>query len=88
MESNPLTFKDALNELDDRRIKRINPLIPPQILVEDYPLSMTAAQTVVNGRKGAENIVKGDDDRLVVIVGPCSVHDVRAGLEYGEYGPG
>jgi 3-deoxy-7-phosphoheptulonate synthase len=84
MSGTPITFKDALNELDDRRIKSIRPLIPPQILVEDYPLSMQAANTVVSGRKEAEQIVKGEDDRLLVIVGPCSVHDVAAGLKYAE----
>ncbi|KDN50420.1 putative 3-deoxy-D-arabino-heptulosonate 7-phosphate synthase isoenzyme [Tilletiaria anomala UBC 951] len=82
MTSTPIAFKDALNELDDRRIKVVRPLIPPQILVEEYPLTMTAAQTILKGRRATEDIIKGDDDRLVVIVGPCSVHDVKAGLEY------
>lgn len=75
----------ALNELDDKRIKEIRPLIPPQILVEDIPLTLRAAQTIVEGRKAAENIIKGQDDRLLVIVGPCSIHDVIAAKEYGEY---
>jgi 3-deoxy-7-phosphoheptulonate synthase len=43
-----MTYKDALNELDDKRIKNIRPLIPPQILMEDYPLSAKAAQTGIN----------------------------------------
>ncbi|GAA99525.1 uncharacterized protein L969DRAFT_86787 [Mixia osmundae IAM 14324] len=68
--------------IDDQRIKSIRPLIPPQILVEDFPLTLAACETVINGRKGAEAIIKGDDDRLLVIVGPCSVHDVKAALEY------
>lgn len=79
-----LTYKDALNELDDRRIKSIKPLIPPQILVEEYPLSLQAAQTVAYGRKATEEIVKQEDDRLLVVVGPCSIHDVRSGLEYAR----
>lgn len=79
-----LTYKDALNELDDRRIKSIKPLIPPQILVEEYPLSLAAAQTVASGRKATEEIVKQEDDRLLVVVGPCSIHDVRSGLEYAR----
>lgn len=79
-----LTYKDALNELDDRRIKSIKPLIPPQILVEEYPLSLSAAQTVASGRKATEEIVKQEDDRLLVVVGPCSIHDVRSGLEYAR----
>jgi 3-deoxy-7-phosphoheptulonate synthase len=75
----------ALNDLDDKRIKEIRPLIPPQILVEDIPLTLRAAQTIVEGRQSAENIIKGQDDRLLVIVGPCSIHDVNAAKEYGEY---
>ncbi|GAA6020973.1 hypothetical protein JCM11491_001571 [Sporobolomyces phaffii] len=73
-----------LNDLDDTRIRNIRPLIPPQILMEDYPLSLRAAATVIEGRKGAEEILKGEDDRLLVIVGPCSVHDVKAALEYAQ----
>ncbi len=72
-----LTYKDALNELDDRRIKSIKPLLPPQILIEEYPLTLQAAQTVASGRKATEEIVKHEDDRLLVVVGPCSIHDVR-----------
>ncbi|PWN29943.1 putative 3-deoxy-D-arabino-heptulosonate 7-phosphate synthase isoenzyme [Jaminaea rosea] len=73
-----------LSALDDTRIKRIRPLIPPQILIEDYPLTVEAAATIAKGRQDAEAIVKQHDDRLVVIVGPCSVHDVTAGVEYAK----
>ncbi|KWU46211.1 putative 3-deoxy-D-arabino-heptulosonate-7-phosphate synthase [Rhodotorula sp. JG-1b] len=76
--------KTALNDLDDRRIKNIRPLIPPQILMEDYPLGLRAAATVLEGRKAGEEIVKGEDDRLLVVVGPCSIHDVRAAIEYAK----
>ena len=75
----------ALNELDDKRIKEIKPLIPPQILMEDLPLSLAAAQTIITGRHAAEEIIKGRDDRLLVIVGPCSIHDTKAAIEYGTY---
>ncbi|KAG1461600.1 hypothetical protein G6F56_005691 [Rhizopus delemar] len=74
--------KTALNELDDKRIKGIKPLIPPQILMEDIPLTLKAAQTILEGRRASENIIKGTDDRLLVIVGPCSIHDVQAAKEY------
>ncbi|CAG8469216.1 7969_t:CDS:2 [Paraglomus occultum] len=74
--------RDALNELDDKRIKQIKPLIPPQILMEDFPLTLQAAQSVILGRTNAEAIIKGEDDRLLVIVGPCSVHDVKSAVEY------
>ncbi|KAI9208718.1 3-deoxy-7-phosphoheptulonate synthase [Polychytrium aggregatum] len=75
-------FNDALNDMDDRRIADIKPLIPPQILVEDLPLSKEAALTVFEGRNHAEAIIKGEDDRLLVVVGPCSIHDTKAALEY------
>ncbi|KAI7859384.1 3-deoxy-7-phosphoheptulonate synthase [Circinella umbellata] len=74
----------ALNELDDKRIKVIKPLIPPQILMEDIPLTLKAAQTIVDGRREAENVIKGSDDRLLVVVGPCSIHDVKAAKEYAS----
>ena len=52
--------------------------------MEDYPLTLRAATTVLEGRKGCEEIVSGQDDRLLVVVGPCSVHDVKAALEYAK----
>ena len=58
-------------------------VIPPQILMEEYPLSIEAAETVLTGRRDTEAIIKRQQDRLIVIVGPCSLHDVRAGIEYG-----
>ncbi|CAH1762828.1 9006_t:CDS:10, partial [Entrophospora sp. SA101] len=79
-----IRIRDALNELDDKRIKQVKPLIQPQILMEDFPLTFQAAQSVILGRSGAESIIKGQDDRLLVIVGPCSVHSVPAALEYAE----
>lgn len=80
-------WRTALNELDDKRIKGIKPLIPPQILMEDIPLTLKAAQTIIEGRKAAENVIKGADDRLLVVVGPCSIHDVKAAKEYGNVTP-
>ncbi|KAA1070011.1 hypothetical protein PGT21_002241 [Puccinia graminis f. sp. tritici] len=74
----------VVNVLDDLRVKNVRPLIPPQILMEDYPVSQTAINTITAGRLGADAIVKGQDDRLLVIVGPCSIHDTKAGLEYAK----
>merc|ERR1711939_1157417 len=74
----------ATSQTDDVRIKQIRPLIPPALLLEDFPLSGAAQDTVLAGRKGAEAIVRGDDDRLLVVVGPCSIHDVKAALEYSK----
>ena len=83
MISAPVTRNaDALNDLDDRRIKEIKPLIPPQILMEDLPLTPAAISTVERGRMEAEAVISGKDDRLLVIVGPCSIHDTIAAKEY------
>ncbi|KAF8809555.1 3-deoxy-7-phosphoheptulonate synthase [Phlegmacium glaucopus] len=79
-----MSFKDALARLENSRVKSTRPLIPPQILQEDLPLTLLAAQTVLQGRLATENILKGDDDRLLVVVGPCSVHDVKAAIEYAK----
>ncbi|KAH8104510.1 3-deoxy-7-phosphoheptulonate synthase [Cristinia sonorae] len=79
-----LTFREALSRLEDRRVKATRPLIPPQILQEDLPLTLAAAQTVIEGRRAAENILRSNDDRLLVVVGPCSVHNIESALEYAK----
>ncbi|KAJ1958709.1 hypothetical protein EC988_000144 [Linderina pennispora] len=80
----PHRYVHALNELDDVNIRRIRPLIPPQILMEDLPLSESAAKTIVKGRLESEAIIQGKDDRLLVVVGPCSIHNPTAALEYAD----
>ena len=77
-----MTKEGRLNEMDDSRIAKIRPLIPPQILMEDFPLLPKAAKTVKQARFEAEQIINRKDDRLLVIVGPCSIHDVEAAKEY------
>ncbi|KAL1747996.1 hypothetical protein HDZ31DRAFT_79999 [Schizophyllum fasciatum] len=79
-----MPFKEALSRLENRRVKSTRPLIPPQILQEDLPLTLRAAQTVIEGRAAVERILRGDDDRLMVVVGPCSIHNVDAGLDYAR----
>src|SRR5678816_1220483 len=68
----------------DLRVENIRPLLPPAILVEELPVSETASQTVSRGREEVAKILWGDDDRLIVIVGPCSIHDPKAGMEYAR----
>lgn len=70
--------------LDDRRVKCVRPLIPPQILIEELPLSLRGAQTVLDGRLQVENVIKGDDDRLLVVVGPCSIHNTEQAMTYAR----
>lgn len=62
----------------------MRPLDPPAILTGELPLTEEAATTVVRGREEVERIVSGDDGRLLVVVGPCSVHDPDAALEYAD----
>ena len=68
----------------DLRILSYRPLLPPAILLEDVPLSNKGAETVARGRADVARILRGEDDRLIVLVGPCSIHDTGAGLEYAR----
>ena len=69
---------------DDLRIRQVRPLIPPAILHEEIPISERASNVVAAARAAITNALKGQDQRLVVIAGPCSIHDAGAALEYGE----
>ncbi|HSL24468.1 MAG TPA: 3-deoxy-7-phosphoheptulonate synthase [Vicinamibacterales bacterium] len=69
---------------DDLRIKEVRPLIPPAILQEEIPLSERASNVVADARAAIAAIVGGGDDRLVVVAGPCSIHDTQAALEYAS----
>jgi 3-deoxy-7-phosphoheptulonate synthase len=68
----------------DQRIARIVPLDPPAKLLGDMPLGEDRARAVVRGREEVTAILDGVDDRLLVVVGPCSVHDVDAALDYAR----
>jgi 3-deoxy-7-phosphoheptulonate synthase len=71
-----------LRQTDDLRITHVRPLIPPAILLEEIPISERASSTVSDARVAIENILEHADPRLLVIVGPCSIHDTKAALEY------
>ena len=73
-----------LHQTDDLRIAGLRPLIPPAILFEELPITERASTVVAEGREQATRIVKGEDDRLLVVVGPCSIHDPTAALEYAR----
>ena len=62
----------------------MRPLLPPAILIEEIPLSDHALEVVEEGRKDAEAILSGQDDRLLVLAGPCSIHDPAAAREYAQ----
>jgi 3-deoxy-7-phosphoheptulonate synthase len=67
---------------DDVRIQSLRPLLPPAILMEELPVSEEASALVAESRRAATRVLHGHDDRLVVVVGPCSIHDPKAALEY------
>lgn len=73
-----------LKNTDDLRIKDLRPLVSPAILMEELPITETVANLVSQTRHDAEKIIHGRDDRLIVVVGPCSIHDPKAALEYAQ----
>jgi 3-deoxy-7-phosphoheptulonate synthase len=74
----------VLNRLDDLRITQVRPLLPPAILLEEIPITEPASELVSATRQAIANVLSGQDPRLVIVVGPCSIHDTRAALEYAE----
>jgi 3-deoxy-7-phosphoheptulonate synthase len=72
------------HQTDDLRIAGLRPLIPPAILFEELPITERASTVVSGAREEATRIVKGEDDRLLVVVGPCSIHDPDAALDYAR----
>jgi 3-deoxy-7-phosphoheptulonate synthase len=69
-------------QIDDLRITQVRPLIPPAILLEEIPISERASNLVSSTRAVVAQALAGADPRLVVIVGPCSIHDTNAALDY------
>jgi 3-deoxy-7-phosphoheptulonate synthase len=67
---------------DDLRIREIKELLSPAHVLREFPISQQAAQTVYETRQAIHRILHGADDRLLVIMGPCSIHDVKAAKEY------
>ncbi len=70
--------------LDDVRIKRIQELSPPIQVLREFPVSEASARTTYEARQAIHRILHGADDRLVVVVGPCSIHDPAAAFEYAQ----
>jgi 3-deoxy-7-phosphoheptulonate synthase len=71
-------------QTDDLRIRDIQQVAPPKVLLGEFPISEVAARTVYEARREIQRILHGKDDRLLVVVGPCSVHDPDAAIEYAE----
>jgi 3-deoxy-7-phosphoheptulonate synthase len=71
-------------ETDDLRIREIKQVIAPKDLHAEFPITDTAAETVFHARSEIQRILHGDDDRLLVVAGPCSVHDADAAMDYAR----
>jgi 3-deoxy-7-phosphoheptulonate synthase len=71
-------------QTDDLRITQVRPLVPPAILLEEIPITEGASNLISDTRLAVANALRGLDPRLVIIVGPCSIHDTQAALEYAE----
>jgi 3-deoxy-7-phosphoheptulonate synthase len=69
---------------DDLRIKEIRELSPPDEIRKEFPLTEKAAQVTFETRRDVHRVLHGADDRLLAIVGPCSIHDPRAAMEYAS----
>ncbi|EGW33267.1 2-dehydro-3-deoxy phosphoheptonate aldolase [Spathaspora passalidarum NRRL Y-27907] len=70
--------------MEDWRIRGYDPLTPPDLLQHEYPLTPESQKTILKGRDDAVNILNGKDDRLIIVIGPCSIHDPAAALDYAE----
>ena len=76
---------DKTSQTDDERIQDVTPLPPPEHLIRFFPIRGTAIESLISEtRQSIRNIMQGRDDRLLVIIGPCSIHDPAAALEYAR----
>jgi 3-deoxy-7-phosphoheptulonate synthase len=79
------TPPDRTSQTDDKRIKDITVLPPPEHLIRFFPIRGTAIESLISDtRSHIHNIMAGQDDRLLVVIGPCSIHDPVAALDYAR----
>src|SRR5256885_8966455 len=71
-------------KVDDVRIREIKELAPPALLLREFPCSEKTAELTYNTRQAIHRLLHGSDDRVLVIIGPCSIHDPKAGLEFAR----
>ncbi len=81
----PRSNNDRTSRTDDERIKDITVLPPPEHLIRFFPIRGTGIETLITQtRHNIQDIMAGTDDRLMVVMGPCSIHDPAAALEYAR----
>lgn len=71
-----------MHKTDELRTARIDSLVTPQALADKLPISAAVADNVTASRKRIEKILTGEDRRLLVVIGPCSIHDLDAAVDY------
>ena len=80
-----LALSERTSQTDDQRIRDVTPLPPPEHLIRFFPIADTPVETLVGDtRKRIRHIMQGEDDRLLVVIGPCSIHDPAAALDYAR----
>jgi 3-deoxy-7-phosphoheptulonate synthase len=80
-----LALSEKTSQTDDQRIRDVTPLPPPEHLIRFFPIAGTPVEALIAETRGAiRRIMGGEDDRLLVIIGPCSIHDPAAALEYAR----
>jgi len=79
------SLSERTSQTDDQRIRDVTPLPPPEHLIRFFPIAGTPVEKLVGRTRAAvRKILQGDDDRLLVVIGPCSIHDPAAALEYAR----
>ncbi|MEJ8674394.1 3-deoxy-7-phosphoheptulonate synthase AroG [Chromobacterium amazonense] len=71
-------------QTDDVRIREIKELLPPIAHLYELPISESASELIYNTRRDIAALLRGEDDRLLVVIGPCSIHDTDAAIEYAQ----
>src|SRR5689334_24045301 len=80
-----LSLSERTSETDDQRIKDVTPLPPPEHLIRFFPIAGTPVEKLIGRtREAIRQIMRRKDDRLLVIMGPCSIHDPAAALDYAR----
>ncbi len=78
-------LSEKTSQTDDQRIKEVTPLPPPEHLIRFFPIAGTPVETLIGDtRRAVRQIMTGEDDRLLVVIGPCSIHDPAAALDYAR----
>jgi 3-deoxy-7-phosphoheptulonate synthase len=80
-----LSLSEKTSQTDDQRIRDVMPLPPPEHLIRFFPIAGTPAEALIGNTRGhIRRIMNREDDRLLVIIGPCSIHDPAAAMEYAQ----